>query len=172
MLTESTRRQFLQFCNGEVDTEAFEAWVCADDELEGQIGHGAHLDLVTTDYRGREAVAARDRCAALLELHHPGNLARYRVRSILQRMLADPEAVVPGLRKLVGLRHDGNEDIPIEFVGFDSELDDIPSPEHYHLWAPELLAEILARKGPYLRLIQRSCSELLSRLRRAHPDEL
>jgi len=172
MLTQSARRQFLRFCNSEIDAEMFEAWVCADDELESQIGHGAHLDLITADYRGREAAAARERCAALLEQHHPGNLARYRIRSILQGMLGDRAAVIPGLRELVRLRHDGNEDIPIEFVGFDSELDGLPSPGHYHLWEPAFLAEILARKEPYLRSIQRSCAELLSRLQRGHPDDL
>ncbi len=96
MLTESTRRQFLQFCNGEIDAETFEAWACSDEELEGEIGHGAHLDLISAGYRGREAAAVRERCAALLEQHHPGNLARYSIRSILQNMLDDPAAVIPG----------------------------------------------------------------------------
>lgn len=172
MLTEPTRRRFLQFCNGEIDAATFEAWVCADDELESQIGHGAHLDLMTADYRGREVAAARERCAALLEQHHPGNLARYRVRSILRRMVDDRAAIIPGLRELVGLRHDGNGDIPIEFVGFDSELDGVPSPERYHLWEPAFLAEILSRTEPYLRSIQQSCAELLHRLRQDHPDDV
>lgn len=171
MLTERTRRQFLQFCNGEIDAETFEDWACSDEELEGQIGHVAHLDLITTDYRGREAAAARERCAALLEQHHPGNLARYTIRSILKSMVDDRAAVIPGLQKLVRLRHDGNNDIPIEFVGFDSELDGVPSPEHYHLWEPAFLAEILARKEPYFRSIQQTCAELLTALQRGHPDD-
>jgi hypothetical protein len=103
VLTESTRRQLLQFCNCETEAKTFEAWVCADEELERQIGRGPHLDLIAADYRGREAVAARDLCAALLEQHHPGNLARYRIRSILQKMLHDQAAVIPGLRELVRL---------------------------------------------------------------------
>jgi|KBSMisStaDraftv2_1062788.scaffolds.fasta_scaffold345805_3 hypothetical protein len=172
MLSESARRHFLQFCNGEIDAATFEAWVCADDELEGQIGHGPHLDLISADYRGREAVATRERCAALLEQHHPGNLNRYRIRTILQSMLDDPATVIPGLRKLVSLRHGGNDDIPIEFVGFDSELDGVPSPEHYHLWEPAFLTEILGRTRPHLRSIRRSCEELLDRLRREYPDDV
>jgi hypothetical protein len=172
MLTESTRRHFLQFCTGEIGAGTFEAWVCADEGLENQIGHGPHLDLIAADYQGREAAAARDRCAALLEQHHPGTLARYRIRSILQKMLHDQGAVIPGLRELVRLRHDGNEDIPIEFVGFDSELDGVPSPEHCHLWKPMFLAQVLSRQEPYLRSIQRSCEELLGHLRRGHPDDV
>ena len=50
-------------------------------------------------------------------------------------MLDDDSAVIPGLRRLVTLRHDGDEFIPIEFVGFDSELDGVPTPNsRYHLW--------------------------------------
>jgi hypothetical protein len=172
MLNQSTRRHFLQFCNGEIDAGTFEAWVCTDGELEEQIGHGAHLDLITTDYRGRDAVAARDRCAALLEEHHPGTLRRHVVRSILVAMVENPAAVIPGLRRLVRLQQDGNEDIPIEFVGFDSELDEVPSPDRYHLWEPASLAEILRRTEPYLRSIQQSCVELLDGLRQRYPDDV
>jgi hypothetical protein len=57
MLSEATRRQLLKFCSGELDASTFEAWVCADEELENQIGHGPHLDLIAADYRGREAFA-------------------------------------------------------------------------------------------------------------------
>lgn len=155
-----------------MDAEPFETSVCADEELENQIGHGAHLDLIAADYGGREAGADRDRCAALLEQHHPGNLVRYRIRSILQRMLHEEAAVISGLRELVRLRNEGNEDIPIEFIGFDSELDGVPSPEKYHLWEAAFLAGILRRKEAYLPSIQRSCGELLRRLQREHPDDV
>jgi hypothetical protein len=60
MLSDETRRQFLRFCNGDSDPEAFELWVCAAAELEGEIGHGPHLDLISADYRGRDAGGARD----------------------------------------------------------------------------------------------------------------
>jgi hypothetical protein len=87
-------------------------------------------------------------------------------------MLNDRAAVIPGLRKLVRIRHGGNEDIPIKFVGFDSELDDVPSPEQYHLWEPAVLDEILGRNEPYLRTVQQSCAELLEQLQRGHPDDV
>lgn len=172
MLTQRTRRQFLQFCDGQIDAEAFEAWVCADEDLESQIGHGAQLDLITADYRGREAVAARERCAALLEQHHPGNLRRYRIGVILRNMVEDRTAVIPGLRKLICLRQDDEADTPIEFVGFHSELDDVPSPKQYHLWEPTFLSEILRRKEPHIASVQRLCAEVLERQRRQYSDDV
>jgi hypothetical protein len=54
MLNESIRKQLLRFCNGETPPQAFEEWACAESDLEDQIGHGAYLDLISADYRGRE----------------------------------------------------------------------------------------------------------------------
>jgi hypothetical protein len=87
-------------------------------------------------------------------------------------MLDDDAAVIPGLRRLVTLRHDGDEFIPIEFVGFDSELDGVPTPDRYHLWDASALAERLATTGPYLKHVQQACRELLDDLGQRYPDEI
>ena len=172
MLSEANRKGFLKFCDRENDPRSFETWVCAAQGLEGEIGHGPHLDLMSADYRGRDIEGARDRCARLLEQHHPGSLVRYRVRRILRSMLDDDSAVIPGLRRLVTLRHESDELIPIEFVGFDSELDGVPTPDRYHLWDAAALAERLATTGPYLKQVQQACRELLDDLAQRYPDDV
>jgi hypothetical protein len=172
MLSEAVRKSFLRFCDGETDPMSFETWVCATQGLEGEIGHGPYLDLISADYRGRDIEGVRDQCARLLEQHHPGSLARYRVRRILSSMLDEESAVIPGLRRLVTLRHDSDEFIPIEFVGFDSELDGVPTPDRYHLWDAAALAARLAMTGPYLKQVQQACRELLDDLGQRHPDDV
>jgi len=172
MLSEETRRSLLSFCTGETDALAFEAWVNTHDEVEGQIGHGMYLELISADYRGRDVAAVRDLCARLLDQHHPGNLRRYRIRSIVRGMIEDPLAVVPGLQGLVRLWHEGCDDVPIEFVGFDSEMDGVPTPEHYHRWEQAFLAELLVRKAPYVKSIQQVCEELLHDLKQRFPDDV
>jgi hypothetical protein len=172
VLTDSVRKHLLRFCVGESDGAAFEAWVCAAPDVEAQIGHGAYLDLIVADYRGRDLGGARQLCATLLEQHHPGALARYRVGTILQSMLADDSALLTGLRKLVVLRHSGDEFIPIAFVGFDSETDTIPTPDHYGLWDPTFLAEKLTAAQRYFPTIRRACEELLAELRTLSPHDL
>ena len=172
MLSESIRRHFLQFCAVELEPLAFEAWICAADGVESQIGHTAYLDLVSADYQGRDVAGMLDLCKALLEQHHPGSLNRYRSIKILESMLKDDAALLAGLRQLVALRHEGCEFIPDEFVGFESETDAIPSPAAYHLWDPAALAELLGRGAPYLKLIKRSTQEFLDDLRRAYPDDV
>lgn len=172
MLSDSARKQFLRFCAGESDAAAFEAWVYAAADLEGEVGHGPYLDLISADYGGRDAHGARDLCERLLEQHHPGVVGRYRVAAILKSMLGDDTALLTGLRRLVALRNgdDRFEFIPIEFVGFESENELIPSPDRYHLWDQTLLDEKLASAKPYLAGIRKACEELLDDLRRQAPD--
>ena len=172
MLSDETRRQFLRFCNGESDPRAFEGWVCAASDLEGEIGHGSHLDLISADYRSRDVGAARELCARILELNHPGSLARHRIRRILRSMVDDESAVVGGLRNLVALRQDDDELIPIEFVGFDSETDGVPTPDRYHQWDADALRVLLAKTRPYLTLVQESCRELIEDLRYDIPTDV
>jgi hypothetical protein len=172
MLSDSARKQLLRFCAGESDAAAFEAWVCAAPDLETEVGHGPYLDLISADYQGRDAHGARDLCEQLLEQHHPGVLPRYRVAAILRSMRADDAALLTGLRKLVVLRNGDHqfEFIPIEFVGFESENELIPTPDRYHLWDPTFLAAKLASAKPYLAAIRKACEELLDDLRQQAPD--
>ena len=172
MLSNETRRQFLRFCNHESDPQAFESWVCAASDLEGEIGHGAHLDLISADYRGRDVGGARELCASILELNHPGNLGRYRIRQILLSMIDDESAVIRGLRKLVTLRQNDDRLIPIGFVGFDSETDCVPTPDRYHQWDADALRTLLAKTRPYLAVVQEACRELVENLRQRYPDDL
>jgi hypothetical protein len=111
-------------------------------------------------------------CAKLLEQHHPGALARYRVAAIVRSMLADDSALLTGLRELVVLRHSGDEFIPIDFVAFDSDIETIPTPEHEHLWGPALLAEKRASTERYFPKIRQACESLLADLRAQSPDDL
>jgi hypothetical protein len=172
MLSASNRKQLLRFCSGELKPEAFGEWVCETPGLEEEVGRGPYLDLVSADYRGREAGGIRESCTHLLHQHHPGALPRYRVTKVLEAMVRDETALLPGLRQLVRLRHDGCDFSPIAFVGFESETDTIPSPESYHLWEPAALAQVLAQANPYRRQIAEAASELLEDIRRRHPDDV
>jgi hypothetical protein len=172
MLPKPIRQRFLQFCDAELAPAQFEAWICAAGDVEATIGRTAYLDLMSSDYGGRDAGGMRELCARLLEEHHPGALKRYRVTRTLELMLKDEEDLLVGLRTLVHLRHRGYEFIPIEFVGFESETDSIPSPEAYHLWEPAALADLLARGAPYRAQIKAASEELLNELRRQHPDDV
>jgi hypothetical protein len=129
MLSKPIRTQLARFCAGEVDPQTFESWVCEDVGIEGELGHGVYLDLAAADYRGRDVGGVRELCERILDEHHPGMLKRYRVMRVLESMIRGGPALLPGLRQLVGLYHQGYEFIPIEFVGCESETDSIPGPK-------------------------------------------
>jgi hypothetical protein len=171
MLPEPIRKPLLQFCNAELTPKEFEAWVCTVD-VEEHFGRTSYFDLISADYAGRDALAMQNLCRRILDEHHPGAFNRYRVVRILEFMLKDDESLLEGLRRLVQLRHDGCDFIPIEFVGFDSETDSIPSPKAYHLWEPAALANLLARVAPYRRQISDATRELLDDLRQRFPDDV
>src|SRR5947207_7779951 len=133
MLSTPVRKQFLRFCNAELDPQAFDAWVCEVAGLEEEVGHGTYVDLISADYLGRDAGRMREVCGRLLEHHYPGSLERYRVVRALESMAHDDLALVQGVRELVRLYHAGCQLVPTQFVGFDSEMDSIPSPGAYHL---------------------------------------
>ena len=170
MLSKPIRTQLARFCVGEVDPQTFESWVCEDVGIEGELGHGVYLDLVAADYLGRDVGGARERCERVLDDHHPGMLKRYRVTRILESMIRDGSALLPGLRQLVRLYHQGYEFIPIEFVGYESETDSIPDPQTYHHWDPAALARVLSESLPYQEEIRKDAIALLEDLRRRYPD--
>jgi hypothetical protein len=99
-------------------------------------------------------------------------LKRYRVTRILESIIRGGSALLPGLRKLVGLYHQGYEFIPIEFVGYESETDSIPGPNTYHLWDPAALARVLSDSLPYQEEIRKDAIALLEDLRRRYPDDV
>src|SRR5450631_3535788 len=161
MLSKPIRTQLARFCVGEVDPQTFESWVCEDAGIEGELGHGVYLDLVASDYQGRDVGGARELCERVLDDHCPGMLKRYRVTRILESMIRGGSALLPGLRQLVELYHNGYEFIPIDFVGHESETDSIPGPQTYHLWDPTALARVLSESLPYQEEIRKDAIALL-----------
>ena len=87
-------------------------------------------------------------------------------------MLEDEAAVIVGLRRLVLLRQAGDEFIPVDFVGFDSETDGVPTPDRYHLWDATALGQLLSRTRPYLKQVQGACRDLLDDLGQRYPDDV
>lgn len=171
MLSQPIRKRLLQFCAAELDAASLQAWLCAADDAEAQLGPSAYLELISADHHGQAAEGLRELCKSLLEHHRPGSLNRYRVARTLQAMLQNDEALLPGLRTLVRLRREGCGFIPIEFVGFESETDDLPGPAVYHRWNDRARADVLGQSLVYQRKIKDAAQSLLDELRRAYPDD-
>jgi hypothetical protein len=64
-----------------------------------------------------------------------------RISEVLRGMLDGTMDLVLGYSILARFNSDGYEIVPIKFVGFSSDLDEVPKPAQYHLWEPVALNE-------------------------------
>jgi hypothetical protein len=96
----------------------------------------------------------------------PTNKSEMRLCAIrvLSAMINGSLDVHAGCRELVALRNRGCEFIPIDFVGFDSELDLVPPPAVQPLWERSALDEAMKGFDAYRAVILSSVKELLGQL--------
>jgi len=70
---------------------------------------------------------------------------------------------VTGCQSLARLARDGVSGVGVEFIGFDSELDGVPTPDKYGLWEPEALKALLGSVEVYRGAILGAVRETLSK---------
>lgn len=86
------------------------------------------------------------------------------VLRILENLLGGELDLVDACRELTKLYHQGYDFIPIEFVGYDSEMDSIPLTKFRHLWNQQELEKIL-QSNPYKESVLNSAKKLLVQLK-------
>jgi hypothetical protein len=149
--------------------DEFEKWLYADSELEKYLDPDTYLELISSDFRSEHGRKRTRECIrSILEPMDPQVVDREQVQQLLTGMLDDSIDLLTGLRELSRLHSAGLDFVPILFVGRDDETDSIPSPDRYHLWAPEALSEKLKELDKYRGSILEDCRALLVQLRTAH----
>ncbi len=147
----TTFRHFALFLSGRLSLAEFESWVYKTDGLEGVLGSDRYLRLISFPFKAEQATTqladllvqfARD-----LDAHE---FIKQRAIIVLENMLNEKVTLPSGCLQLTHLRNGGGEQIiPIEFVGYESELDTVPEPENYHLWDAQALQRQLQRLDWY-----------------------
>jgi Protein of unknown function (DUF2489) len=102
---------------------------------------------------------------------------RRKVASIAQAMLCGNVGIIEGSRQLAALRfRTGVDEFDpdfLDFVGIDSETDDLPVDDSRRYWAPDTLAkkdeEIAAVENLYRKPALDACSRLVARFGRENP---
>jgi hypothetical protein len=110
------------FLAGETPLEDFSRWV---DETPALADLLAPEEL--TALRQLDARTAKARVAAIYEAHRPGRLARDRAERIARGMLSGDIPAGAGVRALAALHREGQDWIPVAFVGLETALDDLPA---------------------------------------------
>ena len=134
---------------GEITLAAFEAWLFASADLERVVGSQGHMALMSFNFRQPHAIIELNKIVRqLYDEHRPGCLARDRAHRLAVGLIDGTIELQVAVRALSRLYNEGNHWVPIIFVGIDSELDAVPSPEQQRHWAPEALETKLKELEP------------------------
>lgn len=124
---------FLGFYFGEISSSEFSEWVYSSKELEHIIGANRYLEIISFDYDAdqQEQGAIKKIVADIYNDLTSNRLIPDRVSRLVESMLNNDISLRVGCKELADLHDEGNDFIPIEFVGYDSELDS-PSKEEFY----------------------------------------
>ncbi|MBD3362703.1 hypothetical protein GF362_03220 [Candidatus Dojkabacteria bacterium] len=156
---------FNKLINSDISIKDFEEWIYTDKTIEKIIGKDNYVTLVSMNYTKSDSKEKVQKyLVELFESLEPELYDKYRVYNILKGMLDGQKDLVSGCRRLVQLRKRGLEFIPKIFVGFDSELDDVPLPEQYSQWNKNALGEKLKKIDYYREDIIKYSKKLIKEL--------
>jgi hypothetical protein len=164
-LPEAVLAEFCEFITGEIKPADFERWICAEPNLDSILGKTAWLDLVSINIQDACGQAElKEKASQIVEQHNPKHLIRVRVKKLLKGMLDGTVDLVSGCGQLSTFWNQQEEWIPVAFVGYYSEFDDVPRPNQYKLWSEATLQEKLKKVDFYRKDILQICKEFLQEL--------
>jgi hypothetical protein len=151
---------------GDTPLPVFEQWVYESALAQRVLGPDAYFALAALDYRGRFAV--HDTRALIERLYaerRPGALPIDRARRVAREFLDGHRDLWSTSATLATIwRTDGEEWVPIEFVGIDSELDSIPPPGARAVWDAGALAARLKDADAWLQWAHATAGEAAAQM--------
>jgi len=148
----------------ELTVADFEQWIYRDNELE--TSHPTlYQDLILLDLRNKDA-----RHEIKQKIKPYINLDQFnvwRTKRLLIKIIEDNIDIVLATRKLKVIYYDTGENyIPVTLgIGFDSVVDDLPTPDECHNWNPNSLKERLKTADSYKERIKKDAVEFLETLK-------
>lgn len=160
-MTNKTKEFLFEFLDNEATTDDFEQWILHDKELE-TFQPTVYQDLIQFDFGDRDA---RQGIKNKLEPYiDRTEFNVWRTKRLLSKIIEDKIDIVLGTRKLRELYFDTSESfIPVTLgIGYESELDDLPTPDEYHMWNEKDLKEKLTKADKYRANIKRDAKAFLT----------
>jgi len=163
-MTTTTREFLFEFLDNEVTLANFERWIYKNKELQ-TAQPTLYQDLLLFDYGDRDAThGIKNKLEPYLDKKE---FNVWRTKRLLSKIIEDKIDIVLGTRKLRELYFDTGQNFipPTLAIGFESELDDLPTPDEYNLWSEKELKEKLAKADKYKERIKRDAKEFLTKLK-------
>ncbi len=166
-LTDTTKQTFFRLLNGDLAIKEFEQWVYnSSDNLEAELQPDFYLDLISFNYNQKDNFRQLgDKIGTQIDTNE---FNIWRTRRLLRDIIENKIDLVLATRKLRELYFDTGENfIPITLgVGYESVLDDVPTPSEYKQWESGALKQVLKKVDGYRDDIIRDAKLFLDTLDR------
>jgi hypothetical protein len=161
-----------RFLAHDISLRELNEWVLSHPDTEQELGHKHYLALISADVSRPQAQNDIEKLvAASYEASRPGRLLYDRAARLAGAIVSGEADFLSFVSALARMHSEGNEWVPIIFVGIISEYDDIPRPPQYHLWEPGALAaklsEAEARMKHYRPIAVEAARELIEKAKGA-----
>lgn len=163
-MTTETKEYLFEFLDNEVALADFEQWIYKDKDLE-TLQPTLYQDLIQFDFEDRDA---RHGIKNKLEPYiDRKEFNVWPTKRLLSKIIEDKIDLVLGTRKLRELYFNTGENfIPATLgIGYEGELDDLPTPDEYHMWSEKELKEKLKKVDDYSEHIKQHAKVFLTTLR-------
>jgi hypothetical protein len=149
-LTDITKQTFFRLLDGDLPIKDFEQWVYkSGDFLETELQQDIYLDLISFNYNQKDnLLLLSDKIKTLVDIDE---FNIWRTKRLLKDIIENNIDLVLATRKLRQLYFDTGESfIPITLgIGYESVLDDVPTPAEYKQWESEALKQVLKKVDGY-----------------------
>jgi hypothetical protein len=160
-----TEQIFFRLLDRDCSVKEFEQWIYShSDNLGKELSTHLHLDLISSDYN------QKDSFSQLIEKIAPyintDEFNIWRTKKLLTEIIEEKIDIVTATRKLRDLYFETGENfIPVTLgIGYESELDDVPTPSEYNQWDSNGLQEKLKKVEWYKDDIIRDAKKILATL--------
>jgi hypothetical protein len=163
-MTTRTKEFLFEFLNNEVALADFQQWIYRDKELEAS-QPTLHQDLLLLDFEEKHAKQGiKNKLRPYID---EKEFNVWRTKRLLDKIINDKIDLVLGTRKLRELYFDTGENFlpPRLGIGYENELDDLPTPDEYHMWNEGELKEKLKKADSYRENIKRDAEVFLTTLK-------
>jgi len=163
-LSKEDTIKLYEFLNGDISIKEFEQWVYQTPSLKEELQTTVYLDLLSFDYRQKGAAYFIEQKINPYINKEEYNI--WRTKKLLNDILENKIEIVIAMRKLRQLYFEtGEKLLPIKLaLGYESELDDVPTPDEYSKWEENSLKEKLKKVELYRDDIMRDSKVFLEEL--------
>lgn len=155
-----------KFLYNKISVKDIEKWVYENESLKDLFGEEKYLELLEFNYN-KEYAAGEVKHLITLALKEKDSEKFYKEQLLwlLEGLIEGKLDIISALRAIAKLSYEKEDLIPFIFIGYESELDDVPCEDEYHQWDKKALQEKLKKIDWYRKNIMEDSKKLFKQLK-------